>query len=63
MFLDLDTILKQAFYLLKTGGIFAMVHRTERFSEILEKMKKYHLEPKRIQFIYPKEGKDSDLFW
>ena len=25
-------------------------------------MKKYHLEPKRIQFIYPKEGKNSDLF-
>lgn len=62
MFLDLDTVLKQAFYLLKTGGIFAMVHRTERFSEILEKTKKYHLEPKRIQFIYPKEGKNSDLF-
>ena len=62
IFLDLDTVLKQAFYLLKTGGIFAMVHRTERFSEIIEKMKKYHLEPKRIQFIYPKEGKNSDLF-
>lgn len=39
-----------------------MVHRTERFSEIMEKMKNYHLEPKRIQFIYPKEGKNSDLF-
>ena len=54
MFLDLDTILKQAFYLLKTGGIFAMVHRTERFSEILEKMKKYHLEPKRMSRSFQK---------
>ena len=62
IFLNLDIIFRQAFYLLKTGGVFAMVHRTERFSEILEKMKKYHLEPKRIQFIYPKEGKNSDLF-
>ena len=62
IFLNLDMVLKQAFYLLKTGGIFAMVHRTERFSEIMEKMKNYHLEPKRIQFIYPKEGKNSDLF-
>ena len=25
-------------------------------------MKEYHLEPKRVQFIYPKEGKNSDLF-
>ena len=25
-------------------------------------MKKYHIEPKRVQFIYPKSGKNSDLF-
>ena len=62
LFLNLDIVLKQAFYLLKTGGNFAMVHRTERLGEIIEKMKQYHLEPKRIQFIYPKKGKNSDLF-
>ena len=62
IFLDLDTVLKQAFYLLKNGGVFAMVHRTERFVEVMSKMKKYHLEPKKIQFIYPKKGQNSDLF-
>lgn len=62
VYLDLDIVLSRAFYLLKTGGIFAMVHRTERFCEIIEKMKKYHLEPKRVRFIYPKKGKNSDLF-
>lgn len=60
--LTLDDVLKQAFYLLKNGGIFAMVHRTDRFVEIIEDMKKYHIEPKRIQFIYPKKGCNSDLF-
>ena len=60
--LTLDDVLKQASYLLKNGGILAMVHRTERFVEILEKMKRYRLEPKRVQFIYPKKGKNSDLF-
>ena len=60
--LCLDDVLKQASYLLKNGGNFAMVHRTERFVEIIEKMKKYNLEPKRLQFIYPKKGKNSDLF-
>lgn len=60
--LNLDDVLKQASYLLKNGGIFAMVHCTDRFVEILEKMKQYHLEPKRIQFIHPKCGRDSDLF-
>lgn len=60
--LTLDDVLKNASYLLKNGGIFAMVHRTERFIEIIEAMKKYKLEPKRMQFIYPKKGRDSDLF-
>lgn len=60
--LTLDCVLKQAKYLLKTGGIFAMVHRTERFVEIIECMRKYNLEPKRVQFLYPKNGRNSDLF-
>lgn len=60
--LCLEDVLKNASYLLKSGGIFAMVHRTERFIEIIEKMKKNNLEPKRVQFIYPKNGRESDLF-
>ena len=60
--LNLDDVLKQASYLLKSGGIFAMVHRTERFVEILDVMRKYNLEPKKVRFIYPKCSKDSDLF-
>ena len=60
--LSLEDVLNNASYLLKSGGIFAMVHRTERFIEIIEKMKKCNLEPKRVQFIYPKNGRDSDLF-
>jgi len=60
--LTLDDVVKQASYLLKNGGFFAMVHRTERFVEILDVMRKYNIEPKRVQFIYPKNGKDSDLF-
>lgn len=62
IFLNVDDVLKQAFYLLKSGGNFAMVHRTERFVEIIDKMRKYHIEPKRIRFVYPKVGRDSDLF-
>ena len=60
--LTLDDVLRQAKYLLKNDGMFAMVHRTERLVEILEKLKEYRLEPKKIQFIYPKKGRDSDLF-
>lgn len=60
--LNLDDILMNARYLLKNGGIFAMVHRSDRFIEIITKMKKYNLEPKKVQFIYAKSGKNSELF-
>ena len=60
--LTLDDVMKSASYVLKNKGIFAMVHRTERMIEIIETMKKYRIEPKKIQFIYPKVGKNSDLF-
>lgn len=59
--LNLEDVVRNASYLLKNGGIFAMVHRTERFVEIMEVMKKYKIEPKRVQFIYPKVGLESDL--
>ena len=60
--LNLEDVIKSASYILKNRGVFSMVHRTERMIEIIEVMKKYRLEPKRIQFIYPKSGSNSDLF-
>ena len=38
-----------------------MIHRSERFMEILLLMKKYNFEPKKIRFVYPNKEKDSDL--
>ena len=58
----LEDIIKTSVYLLKNNGHFAMVHRTERFFEIIELLKKHNLVPKRVQFIYPKENKASNLF-
>ena len=60
--LNLDELLKISLYLLKNGGRLSMVHRTDRFIEIINCLKKYNLAPKRIQFIYPKENKPSNLF-
>lgn len=50
----LEECVKEASKLLQTGGYFAMVHRPSRLGEILEVMKKYKIEPKRLQFVYPK---------
>lgn len=60
--LNIDDVLKASKYLLKNGGNLAIVHRTDRFIEIISKFREYGIEPKKIQFIYPKKNKNSDLF-
>ena len=59
--LNLDLILEKAFYLLKNGGVFAMVHRPERMIEIINIMQKHKIEPKRLRFVYPKKGKAANI--
>lgn len=60
--LKLDDVLKNANYVLKSGGIFSMVHTTDRFVEVINTMLKYNIEPKRVQFINSKKDKNSDIF-
>ena len=38
----------------------AFVHRSGRFMDMITLMRKYRLEPKRIQFVYPKKGKEAN---
>ena len=57
----LDDIFKISKKLLKNNGVVAIVHRPERLVEIIEIMKKYNIEPKRLQFIYPNEEKESNM--
>ena len=59
---NLEEIVKISSFLLKNNGYFAMVHRTERFFEIVKLLEKNHLVPKRVQLIYPKVGSESNLF-
>lgn len=56
----LEDIIKEGAIILRQGGYFAMVHRPERLTEILILMKKYQLEPSRLQFVYPKIGKEAN---
>ncbi len=60
--IKLEDIILNSSYLLKNGGHFAMVHRTERFFEVMDLLNKYRLSPKRIKFIYPKINEKSNLF-
>ena len=60
--LSLEDIFKISRKLLKDGGNIAIVNDTERLSEIIELMKQNSIEPKRIQFVHPKESKNSKFF-
>jgi len=57
----LDQLIELASYLLKNQGVFALVHRTARLMEIIELCQKYHIFIKRIRFVYPKQGSESNL--
>ena len=39
-----------------------MVHQTNRFFDVVDVLKKYNFSINKIQFIYPKENKESNLF-
>lgn len=57
----LEEVIAVSSKLLKRNGHFALVHRPDRFLDILELMKKYRIAPKRIRFVYPKQEKDANI--
>ena len=59
--LTVEEIIKISAYLLKNMGSFSMVFRSERLIEILELLKKYNLEPKRIKNCYTKWNENSKI--
>ena len=58
--LTLDEAVQSASQLLKQGGKAAFVHRPGRLLDIVTAMRANRLEPKRIRFVYPKEGKEAN---
>ncbi|MFA9467651.1 tRNA1(Val) (adenine(37)-N6)-methyltransferase [Streptococcus sp. E24BD] len=58
---NLDEICKVSQQALKSNGRLALVHRPDRLLEIIDTLKQYKLAPKRIQFIYPKAGKEANM--
>lgn len=58
---NLEEVIATSSRLVKSGGKFVMVHRPNRFVDIIYLMRHYQLEPKRMQFVYPKEGKEANI--
>lgn len=61
IFLTINDIISISKKLLKNKGNLAIVIRPDRLIEIIELMRKNNIEPKRIKFIYPKPGKESNI--
>jgi len=59
--ITLEQLIELASYLLNNRGVFALVHRTDRLMEIIRFCSQNHIEVKRVQFIYPKVGEESNL--
>ena len=53
--LDFDLLCKTASRLLKYGGKFYLINDSSRIAELLTTLKKYNLEPKQIEFCFPKK--------
>lgn len=58
---NLEEIIVNAKRILKNGGTLAMVHRPDRMIEIIDLLKKYNFEPKRLQLVYPKMDKEANI--
>ncbi|WP_394239433.1 tRNA1(Val) (adenine(37)-N6)-methyltransferase [Niallia oryzisoli] len=56
----LEDAVNSASQLVRQGGKVSFVHRSGRLIDIITLMRKYKLEPKRVQFVYPKAGKEAN---
>ncbi|WP_207695469.1 methyltransferase [Enterococcus sp. DIV0212c] len=56
----LTEVIEVSAKLLKTNGRLAMVHRPDRFLDILHAMESANIAPKRVRFVYPKVGKEAN---
>lgn len=57
----LEDVVIQVSKLLKQGGRFFMVHRPFRLAEIMITLNQYHMEPKRMQLVYPYVDKEPNM--
>ncbi|TVX95773.1 tRNA1(Val) (adenine(37)-N6)-methyltransferase [Cohnella terricola] len=45
----------------RVGGRVAMVHRPSRLVDIIDLMRRYRIEPKRIRFVHPRKEAEANM--
>lgn len=61
VYCTLEDVVKACKLHVRPGGKVSMVHRPGRLVDIIALFRAYKLEPKRVQFVYPKKGKDANM--
>lgn len=61
IFLNLDELLAKISKLLKINGKAYLVHRPDRFLELMEVMQKYGVNPKSVRFIHPHNQANANI--
>ena len=57
----LEDVVRESAKVLKPGGRFYMVHRPRRLVDIIEIMRKYRIEPKRIRMVHPFSDREANM--
>lgn len=57
----LNDVMQASARLVRPGGKVAMVHRPSRLLDIVETMRKWKLEPKRVQFVHPHANAEANM--
>ena len=58
---NLEDVIRESAKLLKPKGRFYMVHRPRRLVDIIEIMRKYRIEPKRIRMVHPFSDREANM--
>ncbi|RXT08988.1 tRNA1(Val) (adenine(37)-N6)-methyltransferase [Ammoniphilus sp. CFH 90114] len=61
IYCTLEDVIRVSAYLVRSGGKVAFVHRPSRLIDMIELMRKYRVEPKRIRFVHPKAGAEANM--
>ncbi len=57
----LSDFIKISYKMLKDKGALYMVHRPDRFVDIMYEMRSNKIEPKEVKLVYPYEGREPNL--
>ena len=57
----LEDVIRETSKVLRPSGRFYMVHRPRRLAEIIQLMRKYKIEPKRLRMVHPFQDKEANI--